>query len=64
MMNTLVKAAVKHGEAKVAHYRANLEVYINNPAGIGEHPDVAAEVIEIIKNIAEWEDFLRTAEDL
>jgi hypothetical protein len=63
-MNTLVNAAIKHGEAKVAYYRANLEIYIKNPAGIGEHPDIAHEVIEIIKNIAEWEDFLKTAETL
>ncbi len=37
---------------------ANLAVYLNNPVGIGEHPDIVEEVMTMIKNIAEAEDGL------
>jgi len=36
----LLDAARKHAEGVLALHTANVQVYLNNPAGIGEHSDV------------------------
>ena len=38
-----------HGEEKKA--QANLTNYLNNAAGIGEHPDVVAEAKKLVEEI-------------
>ena len=43
-------------EAQMAEAYANIQVYLNNPAGIGEHPDIIAAVdtqVEIYANAKE-----------
>ena len=37
-------------------HKANVEVYLNNPVGIGEHPDVTLAMQEEIDKIARWHD--------
>ena len=41
---------------------ANLEVYLRNPAGIGEHPDIIAAIDGELIKIAEAEDKLLALE--
>ncbi len=41
---TLLDALRKRYEADIAHAQANIGVYLNNSAVIGEHPDLLAEV--------------------
>lgn len=36
----MITAAKAHAEGQMALHKANIEVYLTNPAGIGEHPDV------------------------
>jgi len=31
-------------KAEVEYHRANIDIYLNTPAGIGEHPDVLAAI--------------------
>jgi len=58
MREQLLKAFVKHAEGHIAKHVANVEVYLANPAGIGEHSDII-EAIEIeMKQIAEYDDLL------
>ena len=45
-------------EAEVAKAKANIKVYMSNPAGIGEHPDLVAAVDSQIELIAHAEDKL------
>ena len=45
-------------EAEIAKAKANIKVYMNNPAGIGEHPDLVAAVDSQIELIAHAEDKL------
>jgi len=37
----ILRALEKKYEGDIAVHTANIQVYQNNPAGIGEHPDVA-----------------------
>jgi hypothetical protein len=53
---TLLKAVISHAQGHVNKHLANIEVYLNNPAGIGEHSDIV-EAIEIeLKAVAEYDD--------
>lgn len=46
----ILKALRKRYEADVAAAVANIEVYNNNPAGIGEHSDIVSAVdCEVVK---------------
>jgi len=40
MRDIMITAAKAHAEGQMALHKANIEVYLTNPAGIGEHPDV------------------------
>jgi hypothetical protein len=35
---------------------ANIEIYLNNPVGIGEHPDITAAIQEEIDKVSRWHD--------
>jgi hypothetical protein len=47
-------------KGEIAEADANLHVYLDNPAGIGEHPEVIAAIDTQIEKIAEAEDKLGT----
>ena len=56
MRNTILSAVYKHAEGHIAKHRANIEVYLHQPVGIGEHSNIV-EVIELeLKAIAEYQD--------
>jgi hypothetical protein len=56
MRNTILSAVYKHAEGHIAKHKANIEVYLHQPVGIGEHSDII-EAIEIeLKAIAEYQD--------
>jgi hypothetical protein len=58
MREQLLEAFVSHATGHIAKHKANVEVYLHNPAGIGEHSDII-EAIEIeMKQIAEYDDML------
>ena len=45
-------------KAEIAEAEANIAVYLQNPAGIGEHPDLVAAIDTQIERIANAEDKL------
>tara|TARA_B100001063_G_C16445111_1_gene395508 strand:+ start:356 stop:544 length:189 start_codon:yes stop_codon:yes gene_type:complete len=49
---------VKHLEGQMAYHRANCRVYLRNPVGIGEHPDVMESIKSELSKLAEAEDML------
>ena len=58
MRSQLLKAAKLHALAHVEKHRLNVEVYLTNPAGIGEHSDIM-EAIEIeLEEMAKYDDHL------
>ena len=56
MREQLLEAAVKHAEGQIAVHKTNIEVYLSNPAGIGEHSD-------IVETIQKELDLLAGADD-
>lgn len=49
MENLLFEATLRHYEAKEAEAKAILSVYFTNPVGIGEHPDLLAEIKKYVE---------------
>ena len=39
---------------KVKYHKANVMVYLTNPVGIGEHPDIMAAIEEELSKAAEY----------
>tara|TARA_Y100000593_G_C4232380_1_gene297662 strand:+ start:299 stop:511 length:213 start_codon:yes stop_codon:yes gene_type:complete len=54
----MINALRKKYEADIAHAKANIEVYLKHPVGIGEHSDLLGAVDEQIDNMAHAEDKL------
>jgi len=55
---TLLEAIKKHNEGKIALHKANVAIYLKNPAGIGEHSDIAEAVESELLKIAEAQDVI------
>ena len=45
MREQLIKALLAHAQGDIAKHKANVEVYLSNPVGIGEHSNIV-EAIE------------------
>ena len=45
-------------EGHIQKHRANIEVYLKNPAGIGEHPDIIEAIESELAQMAEFDDKL------
>ena len=56
----MINALRKKYEAEIAAAQANINVYMKNPAGIGEHPDLVAAVDSEMVKLADAEDKLAT----
>ena len=56
MREQLIKALLAHAQGDIAKHKANIEVYLANPVGIGEHSNIV-EAIEIeLDMIAKYQD--------
>ena len=56
MRKQLLNALLAHAQGEIAMHRANVEVYLTNPVGIGEHPDVTEAIQQEIDKIARYDD--------
>lgn len=58
MRNKVLSALQAHAEGNVELHLMNIEVYLNNPAGIGEHSDVLEAVQAEMDKVALHQDRL------
>jgi len=56
MKETLIKAFISHAQGHVNKHLANIEVYLNNPAGIGEHSDIMEAIEKEMEEVAKYDD--------
>ncbi len=54
----MLEAVRKHAEGHVAKHVANIEVYLNNPVGIGEHSDIISAIETELSSMAKWHEKL------
>jgi hypothetical protein len=60
--DSLLEAALLHFKATKARAEANLEVYLSGSVGVGEHPDLVNELIELTKKITEADEAIKFLE--
>ena len=58
MREQLIAALKAHAQGEIAMHKANVDVYLTSPVGIGEHPDLTQVMQEELDKIARWEDQL------
>ena len=56
MREQLIKALLAHANGDIQKHVANVEVYLNNPAGIGEHSDITEAIETELNIIAKYQD--------
>ena len=59
MREQLIKALIAHAHGDIQKHVANVEVYLNNPVGIGEHPQHIDEIDKLIEKIANAQEKLK-----
>ena len=62
MREMLKEAYAVYAQGNIAKHVANVEVYLNNPAGIGEHPDIMEAIETEMEQIAKYDDMLEMVE--
>ena len=56
MREQIIKALLAHAQGDIAKHRANVEVYLTNPVGIGEHSNVLEAIEDELNMIAKYQD--------
>ena len=56
MREQLIKAILAHANGEIAKHKANVEVYLTNPAGIGEHSDITEAIGVELDKISRYHD--------
>ena len=56
LRETIINSLLRHAEGHIEKHCANIEVYLTNPVGVGEHPDILEAIEKELAVIAEYED--------
>ena len=56
MREQLIKALLAHAQGDIQKHVANVEVYLTNPAGIGEHSNIVEAIEQELDMIAKYQD--------
>ena len=57
-----MKAFKSHAQGHIDKHLANVEVYLHNPAGIGEHSDIIEAMELEMEEVAKYNDMLEMVE--
>ena len=55
MREQLIKALLAHAQGDIAKHKANIEVYLANPVGIGEHSNIVEAIEGELDMIAKYQ---------
>ena len=56
MREQLIRALLAHAQGDIAKHKANIEVYLANPVGIGEHSNIVEAIEGELDMIAKYQD--------
>ena len=56
MRDKIIKALLAHAKGDIEKHKANVEIYLTKPAGIGEHSNVLEAIEEELNMIAKYQD--------
>ena len=52
----MISALLAHAQGDIQKHKMNIEVYLTNPVGIGEHSNVMEAIEEELNMIAKYQD--------
>ena len=52
----MISALLAHAQGDIQKHKMNVEVYLTNPVGIGEHSDIMEAIETELNMIAKYED--------
>lgn len=58
LRSEMINAAVKHAEAHIEKHRMNVEIYLTNPVGVGEHSEVMDEIEKQLDEMSRYQDHI------
>ena len=56
MREILIRAVLAHAHGEIEKHKANVNVYLENPAGIGEHSDITEAIQTELDHISRYHD--------
>ena len=56
MRTQLINALKAHANGEIQKHLANVEVYLSNPAGIGEHSDIIEAITLELDKVSKYHD--------
>ena len=56
MRDKIKQALIKHAEGHIEQHKTNIEVYLNQSVGIGEHSDIVESIEKELAMIAQYDD--------
>ena len=62
MKPELIKALLSHAQGEINYHKANVNVYLNNPVGIGEHSNVVGAIADELDQIAKYHEQIEVIE--
>ena len=62
MKTELIKSLLAHAHGEISYHKANVNVYLNNPAGIGEHSTIMGAITDELNEIAKYHDQVEVLE--
>ena len=58
MREIIIQALREYYRGEIAKHKANVEIFLENNAGVGDHPDVIETIDGLVGQIAEADDKL------
>ena len=56
MRRKMIEAIKEHAKGHIEKHKMNVEVYLTNPAGIGEHSNIVEAIEQELDMIAKYQD--------
>ena len=58
MSKEILKALIAHAEGHIAKHVINVNVYMSNAVGVGEHSDILETIEQELESISKYDDQL------
>ena len=62
MRAKIIESLIAHAKGHIQKHKANIDVFLENPAGVAEHPDVVETIEKELEIMAKYDDQLNILE--
>jgi len=62
MKDQILKSLISHAYGEINYHKSNVEIYLSNPVGIGEHSDILGAITNELNEIAKYHDQIEVIE--